>query len=81
MKVIGWNRSDFTTKDGTEIKGVRLHLSGPLPEGEGDGVACESVYVTDAKLARSSYTPKVGDEIVISYNGFGKPNTIIRVKA
>lgn len=79
MKVIGFNKSDFTTKDGKEICGMRLYLTAPLT-GNGKGLSCESIYMTDEKLARCNYTPNLGDEVMVSYNRFQKPEAITRIK-
>ena len=79
MKIIGFKKSDFAAKDGKQIHGTRLYLSAPLSDGE--GLFCESIYMTDEKLARSGYTPCLGDEVVVSYNRFRKPDAIVPVKA
>lgn len=83
MKVIGFRKNDFTGKDGKEIYGMRLYLTAPL-SGNGkdaDGQSCESIYMTDEKLARCGYTPKVGDEVNVSYNRYQKPDNITLIKA
>ena len=83
MTVIGFKRSDFTSKDGKEVHGIRLFLTAPQA-GNGkdvDGLSCESVYFTDEKLARNAYTPRVGDEVSISYNRYHKPENITHIKA
>ena len=45
-----------------------------------EGEACECVYMTDDKLARCGYVPKVGDEVNVSYNRYRKPDNITRIK-
>jgi len=82
MKVIGYKRNDFTGNDGKEIHGMRIYLTTSQASGpDTDGEACESIYMTDDKLARCGYTPKVGDEVNVSYNRYRKPDNITRIKA
>lgn len=80
MKIIGYKRSDFTTKEGTAITGYNLYLTYPIAGNDAGGSACERYYMTDAKLAKSGYTPHVGDEVNVSFNRYGKPESIILVK-
>lgn len=78
MKVIGFRRSSFKGDDGQQVSGVNVYLSYPLDKGEGQG--SERVYLTDAKLAECGYTPKVGDEVKLEYNRYGKCSGIFPVK-
>ncbi len=80
MKIEGFKRSNFTTKDGAPIHGLNLYVSYPATGEEAEGLICERLYMTDAKLAMCGYTPKVGDEVTVSYNKFGKPASIFPVK-
>lgn len=70
MKVIGFRKSTFKGNDGSDVSGVNLFLTEPMDKGE--GLSCDRVYVLDRKLAFCGYTPKLGDEVKISYNRFGK---------
>ena len=76
MKVIGFKRADFMSKEGAPITGYNLYLSYPITGEDADGSACERYYMTDAKLARSGYKPHVGDEVNVSFNRFGKPRSL-----
>lgn len=80
MKVIGFKRADFMSKEGAPITGYNLYLSYPITSEDADGSACERYYMTDAKLARSGYKPHVGDEVNVSFNRFGKPDIITVIK-
>ena len=62
MKLIGFRKSDFLSKEGTSITGYTVYLSYPIT-GDGAGQACDRIYITDAKLAKCGYTPHVGDEV------------------
>ena len=79
MKVIGYKRSDFVTKDGVSVTGLNIYLTYAATGTDAEGVVAERVYVSDAKLAKSGYKPRVGDEVNIMYNRFGKPETITKV--
>ena len=78
MKLIGFRKSDFLSKEGTSITGYTVYLSYPIP-GDGAGQACDRIYITDAKLAKCGYTPHVGDEVNVTYNKFGKVAAILPV--
>ncbi len=79
MKVIGFKRADFMSKEGAPISGYNLYLSYPITGEDADGSACERYYMTDAKLARSGYKPHVGDEVNVSYIISDKSEEIARV--
>lgn len=73
-KVVGFEGKTFTFDDGNTVKGFYLHLEEKT--GGVTGIAVERVFVSEKKLA--GYTPVLGDEIVVSYNRFGKPQSIIK---
>ncbi len=70
MKIIGIRSSSFKGSDNAEISGRNIYMTYPLEKGEGLG--CERVFVVDSKLNRWPYQPKVGDEVQIHYNRYGK---------
>ena len=39
---------------------------------KGKGLGSERIFVTDAKLNAWPYQPKVGDEVNVSYNRYGR---------
>lgn len=80
MQIIGIKPSSFVSeRDGATINGVNLYVTYPMV-GEGvQGMACERLYLTDNRLAQCGYTPRLGDEINISYNRYGKPAAIFPV--
>ena len=49
-----------------------LHRRGQVPNQRGEGHGSERIFVTDAKLNQWPYQPKVGDEVNVSYNRFGR---------
>jgi len=70
MKIIGIRPSSFTGDDKTQISGKNVYLTFPLEKGEGLGA--ERIFLTDAKLDKWTYQPKVGDEVNVSYNRYGR---------
>ena len=70
MKIIGIRPSFFTGEDKSQISGRNIYLTYPLEKGEGHG--SERIFVTDAKLNAWTYQPKVGDEVNVSYNRYGR---------
>ena len=70
MKIIGIRPSSFTGEDKSQISGRNIYLTYPLEKGEGHG--SERIFVTDAKLNAWPYQPKVGDEVNVSSNRFGR---------
>ncbi len=47
-----------------------LYLTEPLEKGE--GLTADCVFITDAKLSQWTYQPKVGDEVWLEYNRYGR---------
>lgn len=76
MKVIGIRSSSFTASDGQQISGQNIYLTGPLEKGE--GLEALRVFVTMEKLANWPYRPKVGDEVEVVYNRYGKCEQMIQ---
>ncbi len=70
MKIIGIRPSSFTGDDKSQISGQNVYLTFPLEKGEGLGA--ERIFLTDAKLKGWTYQPKVGDEVNVSYNRYGR---------
>lgn len=75
MKIIGIRPSSFKGDDKTDISGKNIYLTYPLEKGEGLG--SERVFVTDDKLNKWTYHPKVGDEVQVQYNRYGKCDGMI----
>ena len=69
MKIIGIRPTAFKGDSGN-VTGKNFYVSYPLEKEEGLGA--ERIFITDAKLNTWTYQPKVGDEMNVSYNHFGK---------
>lgn len=70
MKIVGIRPSSFKGDKGEQVSGVNIYLTEPLEHGE--GLSTERVFLTDGKIANWTYKPRVGDEVRLEYNRFGK---------
>ncbi len=77
MKIIGIRPSSFKGDSGDSVSGKNIYLTFPLEKGEGFGA--ERVFVRDAKLNTWTYQPKVGDEVNVTYNRFGRCDGMSKV--
>ena len=68
--IIGVRSSSFKGNDGVEVTGKSIYITEPLEKGE--GLSAERVFLTTEKLLKCQYDPKVGDEVRIEYNRFGR---------
>lgn len=68
--IIGLRTSSFTGDDGAQVSGMNIYYTEQLEKGE--GLSSGRVFLTFEKLAKCAYDPKVGDEIRIEYNRFGR---------
>ena len=78
MKVIGFRKSSFKCYDGSQVSGVNLYLTEKCEKGEGQ--SCERVYITDQRLTACGYVPKLGDEVALEYNRWGKCSGVRLIK-
>ena len=69
-KVIGIRPSSFKGDEGDQVSGKNFYVTEPLEKGE--GLSAERVFITDKKLNSWDYVPKVGDEVRLEYNRFGR---------
>ena len=51
MKIIGYSRNDFMSKEGRSITGCRIYLATEVDAGKGEGVMVKDMYLSDAKMA------------------------------
>ena len=70
MKIIGIRPTQFKGDSGDDVSGKNFYLTYPL--GKGEGLGSERIFITDAKLNKWTYQPKVGDEVNVQYNRFGR---------
>lgn len=79
MKLVGYQRADFTTKDGIEVNGWNVYLSSPIDPENGKGVACERIYLTTrkAEVAGIELAMMVNKDVEIFYNRYGKVEKLL----
>ena len=75
-KVIGLQKKNLKFQDGREVSGYTLYLTEARTGVT--GIACDSIFVSDSKLA--DYIPSVNDTIEIRWNRWGKVDGIVRQK-
>lgn len=78
MKIIGYRKADFKTKDGVEVTGYNAYIATEIDPRFGAGVAVERVYLSDAKIAREKIdlAKLMGKDIKVYYNRYGKVDSI-----
>lgn len=79
MKVIGIRKLDFTGSDGQPVKGTQFFLSEPM-EAPAEGVSTEKVFLRPDAVTALGFVPKLGDEVEIRYNKYGKASSLVRLK-
>jgi len=70
MKIIGIRSTSFKGEHGEQVSGMNVYLTFPLEKGEGLGA--ERIFLTDAKLGKFPCQLKVGDEVNVAYNRYGR---------
>lgn len=78
MQCIGFRKSDFTTKDGTEIKGYNVYFIEPIVNDNGQGMAAERIYLSESKISKMGINLEdlLNEKVALSYNRWGKVENI-----
>lgn len=78
MRIIGYRKADFTTKDGIEIKGWNAYIATEIDPRYGNGVAVERLYLSERKLEREGIDLEkiLNHELRVYYNRYGKVDSI-----
>lgn len=73
MRVVGYRKSDFTAKDGTEVKGYNLFLEEPVTK-NGKGIQTDKIYLSEKKVADNGIDLDglIGKNVSLAYNKWGK---------
>lgn len=71
-KICGIENVAFTGKDGTEVRGKRIHFTEAIAADRGVGEAADRLFLSDAKLVAMDFTPVVGQDIDILYDKNGR---------
>lgn len=73
MELVGYRKSAFTATDtGERISGYNLYLT--YADGNIEGVGTERVFLSDKRLG--GYLPRVGDQLELVYNRYGKVSEV-----
>lgn len=79
MEVIGIKDVNFKAKDGGTVQGVKLFVTDDSVTVNA-GVACDSLFLSVTLLERNDLRPgdiQLGDHLNISYNKYGKIQSVI----
>lgn len=79
MKLIGFRKADFVTKDGAPVTGYNVYIATEIDPRRGGGVSVERDYLSDAKLSREGLKldELLGRECKVYYNRYGKIDSIV----
>lgn len=81
MRIIGYRKSDFTTKDGVAVTGYSVYIATEIDPRRGAGVSVERQYLSDAKLAKEGIdlASLMDREVKVYYNRYGRVDSIVPV--
>lgn len=79
VKLIGFERSDFTASDGKEIKGYNVWLARTIDPARGKGSAVDRFYMTEEKIAAAGMdlAALLNKDAEVYYNRYGKLERIV----
>ena len=75
-KIRGIENVAFTGKDGTEVRGKRIHFTEAIAADRGVGEAGDKIFLSAAKLVAMDFTPVVGQDIDILYDKNGRVKAV-----
>lgn len=81
MKIIGFRKNDFKTKEGVEVTGYSVYIGTEIDPRRGSGVSVERQYLSDQKLAKEGIdlAALMDHEVKVYYNRFGRVDSIVTV--
>lgn len=81
MKIIGYRKNDFKTKEGLEVTGYSVYIATEIDPRRGAGVSVERQYLSDAKLAKEgiNLADLLDREVKVYYNRYGRVDSIVPV--
>lgn len=71
-KICGIENVAFVGKDGSEVRGKRIHFTEAIAADRGVGEAGDKIFLSAAKLVTMDFTPVVGQDIDILYDKNGR---------
>lgn len=76
-KVTGLRNTSFKSRDdGSTVEGKTVYLSDDIPASVGSGQSTERYFLSQAKLDSFGFALKVGMDVRVLFNRFGKVATI-----
>ena len=72
--LVGWQHSEFDTKDGNHIVGTTLYVQ--REDRRTTGVQCDHFFGTDRKMTFTEAEISLGMPLYVSFNRWGKPGYI-----
>ena len=75
-KICGIENVAFVGKDGTEVRGKRIHFTEAIAADRGVGEAGDKIFLSAAKLVAMDFTPVVGQDIDILYDKNGRVKAV-----
>ena len=70
-KICGIENVAFVGKDGTEVRGKRIHFTEAIAADRGD-----KIFLSAAKLAALEFAPTVGQHIEVLYDKNGRVKAV-----
>lgn len=75
-KICGIENVAFVGKDGTEVRGKRIHFTEAIAADRGVGEAGDKIFLSAAKLAALEFAPTVGQHIEVLYDKNGRVKAV-----
>ena len=80
-KIIGLKIGGFVPKDGSpKVEGATVYVTEPLTGDKTSGVEAWNFFMSQAKLDALGFTLKVGQEVELLYNRYGKIHRLVLTK-
>lgn len=80
MVIIGFRNVDFKGTDGGQVTGTSVYLAEPVPNGQGQGQSVDKIFLSSKKLAQLTSPLKVGAQVEVYYNKYGKVEKLVFFK-
>lgn len=77
MQVVGKATMKFKGTDGNEVSGTNLYVV--YDDNYTEGKRTDKLFVSDRLCSNVTYFPKVGDEICVDFNRWGKISNITQM--
>lgn len=75
-KICGIENVAFVGKDGSEVRGKRIHFTEAIAADRGVGEAADTIFLSAAKLGAMDFTPAVGQAVDILYDRHGRVKAV-----